>query len=198
MISCIILSAGLSSRFGAPKALALLSNGQNVITHQQETLISAGIDEVVIVLGAHAEKINPFVIKDKKIQTVYNKDYSLGQTSSFKKGLEAVSSKALGVMLLPVDYPAIQIATFKKLVQEFDRSSPLILIPAFNNQKGHPPVFEMTLKREILALGNDVGLNTVARSHAQNVSILDVDDPAILRSFNTPEEFTRLKTDFNL
>ncbi len=99
---------------------------------------------------------------------------------------------------MPVDSPAIQAGTFKKLIEEYDKNFSLILIPAFNGQKGHPPIFQMTLKSEILALDNTTGLNTIAHRHAQSVSVLDTDDPAILRSFNTPDEFTRLKADFKM
>ena len=110
MISCILLSAGLSSRFGSPKALARINN-ISVIEHIQNTLDNSMVSEVIVVLGGHAKKIKSVVLKHKKVKYVYNKDYNLGQTSSFKIGLKHISTNSLAVMLLPIDYPLIQFKT---------------------------------------------------------------------------------------
>ncbi|VAX34845.1 hypothetical protein MNBD_UNCLBAC01-1087, partial [hydrothermal vent metagenome] len=85
MLSCILLSAGASARFGSPKALAKQpSNNRPIIEKIQKTLLKTKIDEIIIVLGAHAESIKPFLLKHKNIKVVYNKDHNFGQTSSFK------------------------------------------------------------------------------------------------------------------
>ena len=99
MISCILLSAGLSKRFGSPKALADIS-GVSVIRYIQNTLIESKIGEIVVVLGANKEKIKSHILNHKKIKVVYNKDYNFGQTSSFKAGLSQISNDSKGIMLL--------------------------------------------------------------------------------------------------
>src|SRR3989344_7860118 len=114
MISCLLLSAGFSSRFGSPKALARL-NDRALIEHLQELLLATQLHEVIIVLGHGAEQIKPFLFKHKKIKVVYNKDYKFGQTSSFKCGLKEVALQAAGIMLLPIDYPVIKAETFDTL-----------------------------------------------------------------------------------
>ena len=139
MISCVILSAGRSSRFGSPKALARI-NGETVIERHQKTLLKTRIKEIVIVLGAYAEEIEPFVFNSERINTIFNKNYKSGQTSSFKAGLEKVSSDVKGIMLLPVDYPFIKVETINILLEQFLINMPTILVPAYNNKKGHPPI----------------------------------------------------------
>src|SRR3989338_3666132 len=76
MISCILLSAGLSSRFGSPKALGLLDPSLTVIERVQQMLVSSRLDEIVIVLGFRHTRIKPYVLNHKKIKVVYNKDYN--------------------------------------------------------------------------------------------------------------------------
>ena len=56
MISCILLSAGFSRRFGSPKALALI-NGVTVIEQLQNILVRSQVGETVVVLGDHANDI---------------------------------------------------------------------------------------------------------------------------------------------
>ncbi|MBU0469230.1 MAG: nucleotidyltransferase family protein [Candidatus Omnitrophica bacterium] len=192
MISCIVLSAGYSSRFGSPKALAML-NGETVIEHIQRSLLAALIEEIIIVLGNKTDKIEPFVLNHKRVKFVYNKDNNFGQTSSFKCGLKCISPQAKGILLFPVDHPFVCRSTLRAIVEEFHSKKSGIIIPAYKGRKGHPPLFRVELKNEFLKLSNDVGLNTIAKDHKENVNILKVDDQGVVMSFNTKEEFEKLK-----
>ena len=194
MISCLLLSAGFSSRFGSPKALARL-NGKKLIEHLQELLLATQLHEIIIVLGHGAEQIKPFLFKHKKIKVVYNKDYKFGQTSSFKCGLKEVAAPATGILLFPVDYPLIKKETIDMLISCFKEKSPMALIPSCQDKKGHPPVFAIRLKNEFLALKNSMGINTVIHHHIDDVTLLPVDDAGVLKSFNTKEEFEQLKAE---
>ena len=116
----------------------------------------------------------------------------MGQTSSFKIGLENISSESQGIMLLPVDYPVIGIKTIKSLLDFFAGNKPSVLIPSFNDHKGHPPVFHVNIKNEFLNLDNSVGINTIAHQHQKDTTVLPVNDLGVIRSFNTQKEFKRL------
>ena len=192
MISCIVLAAGLSERFGSPKALAIFDT-EPVIDRIQQTLLNANMDEIIIVLGAHADVLKPRILKHKNVSFVYNKDYILGQTSSVKAGLQKVSPEAEGFLLYPVDYPCITSAILIGLVRIFLEKKPSILVPAYENHKGHPPIFHKRLKKEILALDHSLGLNTIVRAHAKDEIIYPVEDPGVIKTFNTPEELAQLQ-----
>ena len=192
MVSCLLLAAGFSRRFGSPKALALI-NGVTIIEQLQSILIRSQVGEIVVVLGDHADDIKSHILNHKKIKVVYNKDYNLGQTSSFKVGLEAISTVALGVMLLPVDVPTIKVDTIDFLVNQFLLKRPPILIPTYNNIKGHPPIFNAIIKKTLLGMDNAVGLNTFEQERESDIVLLPVEDAGILRSFNTPEELEKIK-----
>ena len=192
MTSLILLSGGLSSRFGSPKALAPWGE-RPLITHLQDTLLSTDLHEIIVVLGANSEEIKPFLLKHNKIKVVYNKDYKFGQTSSFKAGLRLVSSSAEAVGLLPVDFPMLKSDSVNFLIKEYLRERPAILIPSYRNKKGHPPFFALSLRKEILELPDDAGLNTIAHKHAKDTRLFEVDDEGILLSFNTPAEMQKLR-----
>ena len=196
MISCVLLSAGESSRFGSPKALAKLNHG-NVIENIQEKLLQVGVDEIVIVLGAWSQEIKTSLLKHTQIKVVYNKDYNLGQSSSFKVGLQQISPAAEGILLWPVDYPFILQATIQTLVDSFKKDVPLILIPTYQNKKGHPPIFHKRLKNEFLNLDHTKGINTIGQKYEDQVKLFPVNDSAVIKSFNTQEEFNELKQQFS-
>ncbi|MBF0483957.1 MAG: nucleotidyltransferase family protein [Candidatus Omnitrophica bacterium] len=191
MISTILLAAGLSSRFGSPKPLVKFNN-EHLIILQQQLLLDAGVDEIIVVLGAFYSEIKPYVFNHKRIKLVYNKDYKFGQTSSFKAGLSTISQKSSGIMLFPVDYPVIKKQTIINLMDVFKSEHPQILIPVFNGKKGHPPIFDISLKNDFERLNIKEGLNTVAWAHAAEIKILDVDDQGVINSFNTQDELKNL------
>ncbi|MBF0478915.1 MAG: nucleotidyltransferase family protein [Candidatus Omnitrophica bacterium] len=191
MISTILLAAGLSQRFGSPKPLVVLNNKTIIELHQQK-LLDSGANEIIVVLGSSREAIEPYVFNHKRIKVVYNKDYKLGQTSSFKCGLGALSSECNGIMLLPVDYPFIQEVTFENLIKHFNENHPLILIPTFHNAKGHPPIYDISLKNDFEKLSDHEGLNAIARRYQKEVRFFTTEDEGVVQSFNTKEEFEKL------
>ena len=192
MISCVLLAAGFSSRFGSPKALAKV-NQKTVIEHLQHQVLGTSVGEIIVVLGDHADMIKPYLLNHRRVKFVYNKDYNLGQTSSFKVGLQSIHSDSEGIMLLPIDYPAVKVKTLEILMEYFLKNKPLILIPAFEGQKGHPPIFDIKLKEEFLGLDNEAGLNTVAFYHQGETLVVDVRDEGIVATFNTREDFEKIK-----
>ena len=192
MISCVLLAAGLSTRFGSPKALAFISD-KALIEHSQETLINSKVDEVIIVLGAWREIIDPLILSASKVRTVFNASYHLGQTSSFKTALLKLSDKCAGIMLLPIDYPFIKVETINYLVEVFISKEPLILVPTYNKKKGHPPIFHRRLKTDLMSLDNTTGINVLAAHYKTDTLLLPVQDQGVTATFNTPQEFEDLK-----
>lgn len=189
MISCIILAAGESRRFGSPKALATVG-ALTVIHHIQKTLLDAGLEEILVVLGADAELIKLEVFNHTQVRVVHNKDYKLGQTSSFQAGVREASAPSRGFMLLPVDYPCIGRSTIEHLARHFVQNQMKVLVPLCEGRRGHPPVFHADLREDILALAADEGVNSLYDRHPP--SLLQVKDTGVLQTFNTPQELQQI------
>jgi molybdenum cofactor cytidylyltransferase len=192
MVSGLLLSAGLSSRFGSPKALACIDSTPAII-FLLEKLITTSLDEIIVVLGADNQQIELCLFKHKTIQVVYNKDYNLGQTSTVQTGLKSLSPQSLGFMVLPVDCPFIKSQTVEAMIQRFKTDPSPILIPTFKDHRGHPPVFDIRFKAPILKLNPSEGINALLHQHPDDITAVELDDPGITQSFNTPEEFATVK-----
>lgn len=193
MITALLLTAGLSARFGSPKALVRIQ-GQTLLERQLNMLLSAAVDAIIVVLGAHAERIRPRIPQHDRIKTVYNAHFQLGQTSSVKAAL-GQSALSSDLLLLPVDFPFVLETTINLLTAHFKQHAALITIPTFNGHNGHPPIFSSKLKSEILQLDNGLGLNEIIRRHKHELDLVPVADRGILATFNTPAEFAKLKAD---
>lgn len=186
MITCVLLSAGLSERFGSPKALARLRD-TTVIGHVQSTLLQSSCDKIVVVLGAYARQIQPSIFIHSRIRVVYNNQYNFGQTSSVQAGWIEADKATTGILFLPVDCPLVQPSSIDLIIEHFKNEAPDILIPAYRNKKGHPPIFNQCLKSKALDIPMNLGLNSLFAGHPPQT--IEIDDPGIVKSFNTPEEF---------
>ncbi len=191
MISCILLAAGASRRFGSPKALASFE-GVPVIRAVQERILASPVAELIIVLGADRNRIEPHLLEHRKIVRVYNYRYKFGQTVSFQCGLRRVSPSSLGAMILPVDVPFIRLDTLASLCRTFCRESPDILVPVFDGRRGHPPVVHRRLFPASEALKESQPLHDLVRS-GRHVVDLSVDDPGVRLTFNTPAEWRSIR-----
>ncbi len=190
-LSCILLAAGSSIRFRSPKALARIGN-RTIIERLLTTLLETKVSEIIVVLGADADAIQSLLPQNPRLKIILNPDHTLGQTSSFKAGLAAVSSDAEGVLLFPVDTPFIKHKTIRVLMEVFSKNPFLIVVPTHENKKGHPPIFSRKLFQEFNDLKNSDPISNILRAHEAETLKLPVADEGVVLSLNTPEEFEQL------
>ena len=192
MLSCIVLAAGESHRFGdSPKALALI-NGKTAIRSLIDKLLKTSLEEIIVVLGARADQIVPHLPTDPRVRRTLNPDYKEGQTSSLKKGLGELRPETSAFLFLPVDLPLLKTETVDSLINAYAQKKPRILIPVFEEKNGHPPIFCADLIKEFVALDNNQPLYTIQRRHADDILKIPVSDPGAVLSFNTPQELEKI------
>lgn len=190
MISGILLAAGESRRMGSPKAL-LRYRGKMFIERICEAFLAAGVDELIVVLGARAAELQRAIPAHPTLRTVINPHYFQGQLSSLMTGLGAVSADSEAAIVNLVDHPLITTDTFHALIASF-RADPLpILIASYNGKRGHPVLFSSQVYGELLAAPLDQGAKVVVRKDPSRVREIPLDDPGILADIDTPEDYRR-------
>ena len=190
MISGILLAAGESRRMGSPKAL-LLYQGQTFIERICTAFLTAGVDELVIVLGARAAALRQALPPHPRLRVVENPRYFQGQLSSLMTGIGALSPESEAAVVNLVDHPLVTAETIKALAAAF-RAAPLpILIAAYQGRRGHPVLFSSRVYGEILAAPLDQGAKVVVRKDPSRVREIQLDDPGILADIDTPQDYAR-------
>jgi molybdenum cofactor cytidylyltransferase len=190
MISAILLAAGESRRMGSAKAL-LHYQGQTFIARICNAFLTAGVDELIVVLGARADELRHALPTHHKLRSVVNSRYSLGQLSSLTVGIGALSSESEATLVNLVDHPLVEVGTIKALMTSF-RTTPLpILIASYQGKRGHPVLFSSKVYGEILAAPLDQGAKVVVRKDPTRVREIPLDDPGILADIDTQEDYAR-------
>ena len=186
-ISAIVTAAGESTRMGRPKPL-LQWQGVPLIRYQVDSLVAAGVDEVVVVLGHHYESIRQSV-PDTSSKIVYNQDYRHGKTTSVIKGVGSLSSISTDLVLLAVDQPR-PAKLIASVIDNHVRNNALITSPRYQGRGGHPLIFSASLRNELESITSEgQGIREVFDAHRGEVNEVLVNDPLFRVDLNTPSEY---------
>src|SRR5271157_3621414 len=115
----IVLAAGESRRMGYPKPLLEIGS-RTFIEHIAETMLAV-VPRLVIVIGAHRERVRAAIPRDACIAIVENPNYARGQLSSLQAGLDALQPEPAGALVHLGDHPLVRVETFRAIVDSYNR-----------------------------------------------------------------------------
>ena len=185
----IILAAGESKRMGFPKML-LNFNGITMLERVINNVKGAGIENVMVVLGAEAEKLKIIAEKCGVIYCI-NNNYTEGMLSSVKCGIHNLPSSFRAVLVFPGDQPLIQPVSVNRILDAFEDSGKGIVIPVCRKKRGHPILIDSKYRNEILNLTDRGGLRTLVTLFPDDLLEVEVDDEGILKDFDNFDDYIR-------
>ena len=176
---------------GRQKAL-LPWRDTTLLEYQLRSLLDAGVQHVVVVLGHDPDPIKPMVEAVDGASWALNPDYLQGKTTSLKTGVAALTDQEVSdVLLLNVDPPR-SADTVRTLLERHLASSFRITIPTYGDRGGHPILIAAELLPELAEIEEESqGLKAVVRRHTEATERFDVDDPTVLWDLNTPEQYQK-------
>jgi molybdenum cofactor cytidylyltransferase len=189
-LHAILLAAGESRRMGYPKPL--LKVGDETFLARSVNLMLDVATRVVVVLGAHADRIGAAVPNDARVSMVHNPHFERGQLSSLKIGLSHVAAgHADAVLVHLADHPLVAPATFRAIVDEHFRSGYPIVIARHHGHRGHPVIFARALFNELANAAEDQGARVIVNADPARVAYVDVEDAGVVLDLDTPDELFR-------
>jgi molybdenum cofactor cytidylyltransferase len=120
VVGAVVLAAGAGSRLGGRPKCLLELGGVPLIRRTLIALSGAGVDEVVVVLGHHAEAIEP-VVAPFPVTLVRNPDPDAGQVSSQRVGLAALTGKLDAVLVALADQPLLNAQDITALIGAYKK-----------------------------------------------------------------------------
>ncbi len=176
---------------GRPKA-SLEVEGETFLQRAVNTLIAGGCADVVIVIDPD-HPVGPVRAFEGGVRSAAGSGSGTEQIESLRSGLRATSAAAEAAVVMPVDHPLVRPETVAALIAAFAEGGgeALIVRPTFQGKHGHPVLFSAALFGELLHGAAPEGARSVVRSHAGEVSDLEVDDGGVVIDVDTPEEYER-------
>lgn len=191
-VAAILLAAGRSSRMGKFKPL-LPFGDTTVIESCLNSLRAAGINEIIVVVGHRADDIRDR-LKHPGPTFALNPDPDSEMGVSIARGVEQISQSAKALLIVLVDYPAVDSATISAIVDEWKRGSKLVQ-PEHKGRGGHPVLIDLAYREELLHLDPERGLRSLFEAHRDEVRRLKVETPGVARDIDTWEDYVRLHQD---
>ncbi len=190
MTCAILLCAGQGLRFkktrNEVKLLAHLPDGQTVVAASAANLLQAVGRVFAVVAGDNRCDELIRTLDDCGCQVVLNHQAATGMGGSIAVGVMA-SEFADGWLLALGDMPYLQPATIKKIAA-LGQQTQQIIVPTFNQQRGHPVFFPSSFHAQLLALQGDTGARSVVLENAEKVLEIAVDDSGVLLDVDVPND----------
>ena len=196
VVGAVLLAAGSGSRLGRRPKCLLELGGVPLIRRQLIALSGAGVDEVVVVLGHHADQIEP-LLQTFPVTLVRNLSPDDGQVSSQRLGLAALTGQLDAAVVALADQPLINAQDITALISAF-KARPdgvQVVYPEVNGERGNPVIFSAEVREQILAGAAHVGCRQWQAAHADAVAPFITDNRRYRVDIDTPEDIERFERD---
>ncbi len=188
-------AAGAGTRLGrGPKAL-LPFRGRTLVEVLANTLFDGGCREVVVVLGAEADRVRsvtdlgPYVV-------VENEQWGKGMAGSFRAGIDA-ATPGNSIMVALVDQPGLTPTAVSRLLGSHRPGR--VTAAAYPDESGHlkrrhPVIFDVGLRAEAAAAAHgDTGARSFLKAHPGLVDLVDCSDLCSGEDLDTKDQLHLLE-----
>jgi len=190
----ILLAAGFSRRFGSvDKLLQLLPDGRPIALASAEHLIQA-IPDSIAVLRIENKALATLLI-NTGLKVIFCNEHeqemadSLTATIRYSSSFEAAKD---GFVITLADMPYIKPETIRAVANKVAEGASIVM-PTYQNQRGHPVGFSAKFRNELESLQGDEGARSIIKRYSNEVELLAIDDAGILADIDTPADLSHIK-----
>jgi len=160
----IVLAAGASTGSGAERQ-GLPWGDITLVGTSARAALDAGLDPVIVVLGQDPENVER-ELAGLSVRTVFNAEFAGGQSSSLRRGLEALPARTGAALVLYADQPFVTAGLIETIVRAHRRTFAPVCVPVFEGQYGNPVLFDKAVFSELRALSGDAGVRELLDKYA--------------------------------
>jgi len=177
---------------GRSKALLLCVSNETFVCRIARTLRTGGAHEVFVI-----GRPDDVPLRDEVgrcgARFIDNPRADDGQLSSLQAGIDAIDTRDVdGAIVMPVDMPLVTSDTMQRVITAFLTQRPPIARAVYRGRHGHPVLFSPQVFDELRGADPGIGAKAVVHAHADAIADVDVDDAAVLRDVDTPDDYRQL------
>jgi molybdenum cofactor cytidylyltransferase len=182
----VVLGAGRSSRFGAPKQL-LPFEDTTLLGQVVRNANASNLDRVVVVLGRASEELRASVDFGRAM-VVENTAYGTGCASSLLAGMDAAGESCEALILLMGDQPGVRPEFINFTLAEWRRERPWASVTSYREKLGHPFIFAREAFDDLRGLHGDKAVWKLIEAHPDRVLRVEI-EAALPPDVDTPEDY---------
>ena len=188
-VGAVVLSAGLSTRFGGNKLLAPLG-GRPLLGHALTALCAAeGIARrAAVVSDARVAQ----VARAYGVQVIDNREPERGQAHSIVLAAQAMRDMD-ALLLMAGDQPLLRAQTLTRLIRAFMESGKGIACLQDGTHLGNPAIFSAAYYDRLCALTGDRGAGGLLRTCEADLTVVRCDQADELADADTPQALEQIQ-----
>ena len=196
----VVPAAGYSRRMGRPKLLLPLGD-RPVISRMLEALDHPGITETVVVVRPDDDAlVNE--LKSTQATVCQPSQAPIEMRDSVSCGLASIRERYSpmptdGWLLIPGDHPLLSRDVLAALISRWNHGDCRILVPSYQQRRGHPSLFRWDLAGTIDNIPSNCGLNWLVQQFADDVTELAVHDVSVVTDLDSPSDYATLLRDWS-
>lgn len=191
-IGAIVLAAGQSRRMGDVNKLLIDIDGTPMVRRCVMALASAGIEDVVVVTGHQAAKVEA-ALAGLNVRFVHNPDFENGQAGSVACGVAAMDDAHGAALVALGDMPDISADLVTRLVADhlaLPNSHSRISFPVYDGRRGNPVIWGQSFFDDLKTLTGDSGGRQILGSNTAAINSFGWQDDSIHRDIDTHDALT--------
>jgi molybdenum cofactor cytidylyltransferase len=166
--------------------------GRSVAETCIKSLLDAGAGEVVVVVGHRAEEVRSALAHLEFVRFALNDEPESEMGLSVARGVEALGAGAGAALVALVDHPAVPPSAIRDLIVARARTGARLVLPEWHGRGGHPVLFDLSLREELLRVAPTHGLRALFDAHRQEVLRVPSESPYVARDIDTWDEYVAL------
>lgn len=191
----LLLAAGRGERFRAAgqdhnKLLARLPDGTPVVLRALERL-QAALDTPVLAVVRASDGTLATLLRAHGAMVLPSAHSERGMGASLAAAARALPDGS-AVLVALGDMPAIAPTTYRAVLDALHAGASIVQ-PRCQGQPGHPVGLAAAWLAHLRELDGDLGARPLLRAHADQVTLLPVDDPGCLQDIDTPDDLQLLR-----
>jgi molybdenum cofactor cytidylyltransferase len=186
-VTGILLAAGSSVRFGGHKLSHLIDGVPMALRSAMAMKAALG---AVLVAMRPGDALAP-TISANGIEVIFCDRAPEGMGGTLAQAVAAAPAAVAGYVIALADMPFIAPASIRAVADAIAGGA-TIAVPTYRGERGHPVGLAASYRDELLALKGDAGARSLVKRDAHLMTLVEVDDPGVLRDIDTPQDLASI------